>query len=49
MELIICSNIKENFLCESEKINFSFYKNCENTVKILNISFVRCHFSGVLC
>ena len=40
----MCNNTKENFLWEPEKINVKFHKNCENTGKILKISFVRCHF-----
>ena len=44
MKLVICSNTKENFLREPEKMNVKFHKNCENTGKILKISCVRCNF-----
>ena len=32
-----CNNTKENFPSESEKRNVKFYKNSENTGKILKI------------
>ena len=35
MELVIRNNTKENFSWGSEKINFKFHKNCENTGKSL--------------
>ena len=41
---VICNNIKEHFPGNSEKMNSKFYKNCENTVKILKISCVRYNF-----
>ena len=41
MKLVICSNTKENFLREPEKMNVKFHKNCENTGKI---SCARCNF-----
>ena len=45
MQLVIfCNNTKENFSWETEKMNVKFYKNCENTGKILKISCVRCNF-----
>ena len=44
MQLVICSNTKENFSWETEKMNVKFHKNRENTAKILNISCVRYHF-----
>ena len=40
----MCNNTKENFSWESEKMNVKIHKNCENTVKILKISCVRCNF-----
>ena len=40
----ICNNTKHYFSWEPEKINVKFYKNCENTGKVLKISCVRCHF-----
>ena len=36
-----CNNTKENFSWESEKMNVTFHKNCENTGKILKNSCVR--------
>ena len=35
------NNTKENFSWESEKMNVTFHKNCENTGKILKNSCVR--------
>ena len=43
MQLIICSNTKENFSWETEKMNVKFHKNCESIGKILKISRVRCN------
>ena len=40
----LANNTEDHFSWEPEKINVKFYKNCENTRKILKISFVRCHF-----
>ena len=40
----MCNNTKDNFLPELENINVKFHKNCENTGKIMKISYVRCHF-----
>ena len=42
--LVVCNNTKDYFSWEPEKINVKFYKNCENTGKILKISCERCHF-----
>ena len=39
--IVICNNTKDYFSREPEKINVKFHKNCENTGKILKISFVR--------
>ena len=39
-----CNNTKENFSWESEKMNVTFHKNCENTGKVLKNSCVRRHF-----
>ena len=38
---------KDYFSWEPEKINVKFHKNCENTAKILKISYVRCYFVKV--
>ena len=32
------------FSWKFEKISVKFHKNCENTSKILKISYIRCHF-----
>ena len=44
LSFFICNNTKDYFSWEPTKINVKFYKNCENTGKILKISCVRCHF-----
>ena len=41
--LVFCTNTKDYFSWEPEKMNVKFYKNCKNTGKILKISCVRCH------
>ena len=43
---LLLSDFFEPFACSCapEKINVKFHKNCENTGKILKISYVRCHF-----